>query len=157
MSRRLSRNEILARLHTGLRPKLSKSQVQDLGLTHIGNLDTIAQGKPSEEVLWQWIGGALTGSYVAGVLERRDRERYAEVANAMRLQLDLCTAVVERYGRTGRIGFTGLEYQCAKDACEWMDALAAVVDRPTALRAADWSEAKVNQMARDCVRQGQAA
>lgn len=134
----------------GLRPKLSKSQVRDLGLAHIGNLDTIVRGEASEEVLWQWIGGALTWSYVASALERRDGPRFRDAAIAMRRQLEIATAVTTRYGRTGRVGFTGPEYQQAKDACEWMDALAEVVDQPTASMAADWSDAKTNQWAMQC-------
>jgi len=155
--KRLTRPEMLARLHVGLRPRLAKDQVRDLGLAHIANLDSISRGLGGEEVLWQWIGGALTWSYVAGALERRDAPRYREVAIAMRLQLEVATAIVERFGRTGRLGFTGPEYQQAKDACEWMDALAEVVDRPTAVIAADWSDATVNKWATQCARREERA
>lgn len=158
MGKRLTKSELLARLHVGLRPKLTKSQVQDLGLAHIGNLDTIARGEPTEETLWQWIGGALTWCYVATALEKRNAHVYREPAAAMRLQLAIGEAVVERYGRTGRIGFSGPEYLQAKEACEWMDALAEVVDQATASRAADWSEARINQWSQQCAqREGQAA
>lgn len=150
MNRRLTKEECLGRLHVGLRPKLTKGQQRDLALAHIGNLDTIARGEANEEILWQWIGGALTWSYVASVLERRDFQRFRQAGEAMRDQLDVIESVVARFGRTGRVGFSGLEYQRAKDACEWMDALAEVVDQPTASRAADSSELRVNDMARQC-------
>lgn len=39
--------------------------------------------------------------------------------------------------------FTGPEYQLAKQGLAWMDDLAAIVDRPTAVAAADWSELQV--------------
>jgi len=141
----------------GLRPKLSKSQVCGLGLAHIANLDLISRGEATEEVLWQWIGGAMTWSYVAGALQRRNADRYREAAEAMRLQLMVAESVVQRYGRTGRVGFSGPEYQQAKDACEWMDALAEVVDRATALRAAEMSEVSVNQWAAQCARREEQA
>lgn len=144
MARRLTRQQMLARLHAGLRPKLTKDQVRDLGLAHITNLDAIARGEGTEDVLWQWIGGAWTWSYVASSLERRDPARFKEAAEAMRLQLQVIEDVVKRFGRTGRVGFSGPEYQTAKDACEWMDALAEVVDRPTALIAAELSEKRIN-------------
>jgi hypothetical protein len=128
-------------------PGLRPDQVRDLGLAHIANLDAISRGQGTEDILWQWIGGALTWAYVASTLERRDFPRYHEAGESMRLQLELATSVVERYGRTGRVGFSGTEYQQAKDACEWMDALAAVVDLPLAKRAAEMSERSVNQMA----------
>jgi hypothetical protein len=155
--KRLTKNELLGRLHVGLRPKLTKSQVQDLGLAHIANLDTIARDAPTEDTLWQWIGGALTWSYVATVLEKRNAHVYREAAEAMRLQLEVAEAVVERYGRTSRIGFSGPEYLQAKEACEWMDALAEVVDQATASRAADWSEARINQWSLQCARREEAS
>ena len=59
-------------------------------------------------------------------------------------QLALASRLVERYGRTGRVGFAGVEYQAAKLGVEVMDEVAAIVDKPTALAAVAWSEAKVN-------------
>jgi hypothetical protein len=157
MGKRLSKNELLGRLHVGLRPKLTKSQVCDLGLAHIVNLDAIASGQGTEEVLWQWIGGAMTWSYVASVLEKRNWQAFHEAGEAMRLQLGVVEAVVTRYGRTGEISFVGDEYSTARDACEWMDALAEVVDQATASRAADASEIRINAMAHDLANMRQAA
>lgn len=136
----------------GLRPRLQKSQVQDLGLVHISNLDLIAKGRGTEELLWQWCGGAYTWSFVAATLHRRDPVRYADAALAMVTQLEVCGSLIERYGRTGRVIFNGVEYQTAKNACEWMDALAAIVDAPTAVRAAHWSEERINQLAASIAR-----
>lgn len=134
----------------GLRPLLKPDQVRDLALVHINHLDLIACGVSTEEVLWQWIGGALTWHYVADKLQRRSPARYAEAAAAMRDQLGVLTSVVDRYRRTGSIRFAGLEYQQAKYACQWMDALAEVVDQATAVEAADWSERRVSDMAAGC-------
>lgn len=145
--RPLSKAELLGRLHAGLRPKLAADQVRDLALAHVVNLDAIARGEGTEDLLWQWIGGALTWSYVAAELQRRNPAAYGEAAAAMKEQLATCEAVINRYGRSGRIGFSGLEYQQAKEACSWMDALAEVVDRSTAVAAAEWSEARLNQLA----------
>jgi hypothetical protein len=134
----------------GLRPLLKPDQVRDLALVHINHLDLIACGVSTEEVLWQWIGGALTWHYVADKLQRRSPARYAEAAAAMRDQLGVLTSVVDRYRRTGSIRFAGLEYQQAKYACQWMDALAEVVDQATAVEAAEWSDRRVNDMAAGC-------
>lgn len=68
----------------------------------------------------------------------------------MNAQLHLATELVERYGRTGHIVFTGPGYQLAKLGTEQMDALARLIDRPTACIAADWGEAKVNELAQAC-------
>ena len=125
---------------------LKPDQVRDLRMAHIGNLDTISRGPASEEVLWQWVGGALTWSAIADALQRFDEERFREAALAMHDQLEVCYAVIDRFKRVGRVGFSGLEYQRAKAACEWMDALSEVVDQPTASRCAEWSERKVNEL-----------
>lgn len=92
-----------------------------------------------ESILWQLVGGVLTWSRVAELL-RRD-------VDEMREQLDLVTALVERYRCTGRVLFRGPEYQTAKRGVQLMDELATAVDRDTAIQAADWSERKVNAMA----------
>lgn len=134
-----------------MRPLLGPDQVRDLALVHINLLDLIAGGEGTDEVLWQWVGGALTWLHVAALLERRNRDRYAAAASAMRDQLDVIISVIDRSRRAGRIGFSGSEYQQAKQACEWMDALAEVVDRATAERAAEWSERRVNAMAGECL------
>jgi len=63
-------------------------------------------------------------------------------------------AVVERCQRTGRVGFSGTDYQRAKQAVDVMDALARLVDRPTAVEVAEWSEARVNAIAEQQRREG---
>jgi hypothetical protein len=65
----------------------------------------------------------------------------------MREQLLLCESVLQRYGRTGRVGFSGPELQTAAEGVQVMDQLAEAVDRPTAVAAADWSEALINRLA----------
>lgn len=126
----------------GLRPRLTPDQLLDLGLAHVVNLDAIARGEADESLLWQWVGGVLTWSRVAVLLDRGAPEMLEQVRLAARL--------VQRYGRTGRVLFTGTDYQLAKAGIEVMDELARHVDRPTAIAAANWSEAKVAQMAAEC-------
>ena len=131
----------------GLRPRLSDGQVRELAMAHIVNLDAIARGDADEDTLWQMVGGVLTWSRVADLLGAGVEE--------MRAQLDTATRVVERYGRTGRIGYSGTEYQAAKLGVQWMDDLAEIVDQHTAIVAAEWSEVRVNQLAAQCARREQ--
>jgi hypothetical protein len=126
----------------GLRPKLSRDQVTDLALAHIVNLDDIARGQATADTLWQTVGGVLTWSRVAALR--------GELVAEMTEQLDVLTSVVERYRRTGRVGFSGTEYQLAKRGVQLMDDLAERVDRATATAAADWAEARVNAWAAQC-------
>lgn len=140
--RPVSKAELIARLHRGLRPKLHVDQVRDLALAHIGNLDTIARGDGNEEVLWQWVGGLFTWSKAAEMLKLGVDE--------IEPQLRLATDVIERFGRTGKVGFTGPEYQLAKIGVVVMDMLAEYIDQATATAAADWGENKVNELAAKC-------
>ena len=126
----------------GLRPRLAPDQVRDLSLVHHVNLDAIATGQADETTLWQTVGGALTWCRVAERLQLGEAE--------MAQQLQLLERVVERYGRTGRVGFTGEEYQLAKVGVIVMDQLAEQVDRPTAIAAAEWSERKVGELEAAC-------
>jgi len=133
----------------GLRPRLSAGQVSELAMAHIVNLDAIARGEADEDTLWQMVGGVLTWSRVADLLGAGVEE--------MRAQLETATRVVERYGRTGRIRYSGTEYQAAKLGVQWMDDLAEIVDQHTAIAAAEWSEERVNQLAAQCSRSEQEA
>ncbi len=124
----------------GLRAKLDQSQVKDLSLCHLVNLDAIAKGTADADLMWSWCGGCLTWSRVSEALKLGTEE--------MHRQLDLALAVVERYKRTGRVLFTGQEYQLAKEGVGYMDDLAAIVDRPTAVAAANWSEQRCAELIR---------
>ena len=106
MRKRCRRSIVIPLPPRGLRPRLAGDQVRDLALAHITNLDDVASGRASVDVMWQMAGGILTWSRVAqltgvGLVE-------------MQQQLDLMHAVVARYNRTGRVGFSGPEYQLAK-------------------------------------------
>lgn len=146
MRKRCRRRLVVPTPPRGLRPKLTPDQLQDLGLAHMVNLDLLARGEADEEVLWQWVGGCLTWSRVA--------ELIGAGLDEMTAQLALAATVIERYGRTGRAVFTGPEYQLAKAGVGYMDDLAALVDLPTAIAAADWSEARCNQMAAEQLARG---
>ena len=143
MSRkRCNRQRVIALPPRGLRPKLDAGQRRDLSLAHIANLDTICHGHADEGVLWQVVGGVLTWAKVAEVLGQGIEE--------MTRQVDLVQQLVDRFGRHGRVGFTGPEYQLAKEGVIVMDLLAEIVDRPTAIAAAEWSERRVEAMSAQC-------
>lgn len=147
MSRKATRRRVVIPLPPrGLRPKLAADQVRDLGICHLQNLDAIAKGDATEATLWQVAGAALTWSKVAELLQLGEPE--------MHEQLTLASTLVERYGRTGRVLFTGSEYQLAKTGVDVMDQLAEAVDKPTAVIAAEWSERKVNELEAACRERG---
>ena len=133
----------------GLRPKLQAGQVLELGICHMQTLDAIASGEGTADALWQIAGAALTWSKVAELLRLGEPE--------MNAQLELALALIERHARTGRVLFTGSEYQLAKAGTVVMDQLAEAVDHATAVIAAEWSERRLADIvARSRERQSEA-
>lgn len=138
MRKRCHRRPIVPMPPRGLRPKLDRGQLLDLSLVHLENLDAIARGGATSATLWDAVAAAYTWSRVAELLDIGLDE--------MAEQLHMLEAVVQRFKRTGRIGFAGLEYQTARRGVDVMDELARIVDQPTASAAADWSEARINAL-----------
>ena len=119
----------------GLRPKLRRDQLRDLALCHLETLDAIAKGEGKSATLWDFAGAALTWSKAAELMQIGEAE--------MTAQLELALSLIERYKRTGRVAFSGPEYQAAKDGVAVMDELARIVDHPRAVIAAEWSERRL--------------
>ena len=136
MRKRCARRPVQALPPRGLRPRLDRGQRTDLALAHLVNLDEMVRGDATEELLWQVVEQTLVWSRVADLLQHRTDE--------MREQLDMVTSVVQRYGRTGRVGFSGMEYQLAKAGVAVMDELAEATDKATAIQAALWAEMRVS-------------
>lgn len=134
--KRCHRRAIIALPPRGLRERMKPETVTTLAIAHLTNLDEISRGTASEQTLWDFCGAVFTWSKVAEMMQQGAEE--------MAAQLDLSACVVERYGRTGRIGFSGPEYQSAKRGVMAMDALAEIVDVDTAKIAAAWSEDRLN-------------
>jgi hypothetical protein len=132
----------------GMRPKLDRSTLTTIGLVHMENLDQVSTGQGTEQTLWDMVEAVLTWSNVAMAMKVGVAE--------MKLHFELVNRVIDRYGRTGRVGFTGVEYQMAKLGVQVMDELAHAVDRATAEQAARQSSEqlavireRINRQARD--------
>lgn len=139
MSRkRCRRTPVEPRPPAGLRRMLTHQQITDLAIAHLQALDAVASGQATEDTLWDIVECTLLWSRVA--------DKLGTGVDQMRAQLELGTRMVERFGRTGRVGFSGVEYQAAKVGIEVMDELARIVDQPTASAACDWAEAQVMRL-----------
>ena len=122
----------------GLRPKLRRDQLRDLALCHLEALDSIARGDATSATLWQVAEAALAWSRAAELMHIGEAE--------MQAQLELALSLIERYRRTGRVAFSGPEYQAAKAGVAVMDELAEHTDRATALAACEWADRRVVAM-----------
>jgi UDP-N-acetylmuramate-alanine ligase len=139
MSRKkCTRRRIEAMPPRGLRPKLTKDQQLDLAIVHMQNLDLVATGRADAQVMLHLVEQSLTWLAVADLMGSRVEE--------MQQQLQLATQVMRRFGRTGRVGFSGPEYQLAKVGVEVMDDLAQRADKATAVAGAAWAEAEFDRV-----------
>lgn len=138
--RRMSPVEMISRLHVGLRPKLQHETTRDLELVHLELLDAFTRGEANEETAYQIVAGLLTHWAMA---DTRDLECTAVLLGG----IECMASVIERADRTGRWGLSGPEYQTLKQCVDYEDAVARMIDAPTAMRAADWSERVINEIA----------
>lgn len=120
-------------------PPLSPDQIRDLGIVHHQNIDAIAKGEADEAILRDWVGGILTWSEAARLTGNGVPELDAQLA--------LSNEVIERYKRTGRVGFTGTQLQLARDGAGYMDQLAEITPKHVAEQAADWCDKQLNELA----------
>ena len=142
MRKRCTRRPVTPMPPPGLRPKLSRDQVRELAQLHYGNIDLMMRhGHATPAILWEMMASALTWSRAA--------ELSGLAVEEMSAQLALMQSVAKRYRDTGRIGFSGLQYQQAKEGAAVMDALAEAVDLQIAKAAADWSEREIERITRD--------
>lgn len=136
--KRCHRRAIAARPHRAFLPRFDAARLATIGIAHLSTLDEIARGRATAQTLWDMAEAAFTWSRVAEVL--------GEGVPEMAPQLELAAHVIERYGRTGRIVFTGPEYTLAKAGVDVMDALAARTDVATATQAAIWSDRQLARL-----------
>ena len=136
MSRKRCHRQVVQALPPrGMRARMPDSQISTLAIAHRQNLDDVMRGTADVQVLWDLAECVFTWTRVAELLQIGQAE--------MAPQLEVAAAVIERYGRTGRIGFSGPEFQKAKYGVLVMDELAAIVDVDTAKAAAAWSDRKL--------------
>jgi hypothetical protein len=139
MRKRTRRKVIVPLPPPGLRPKLDAARLRDLDLVHHVNLDAIARGGATPQMLWDLAGSVLAWHYCA--------RKIGVGLPEMEEQLAMSTRMVDRFRRTRRVGFSGEDYQVAKRGIEVMDALARTVDEALALEATDWMVVELNRIA----------
>ena len=147
--KRLTQAEMVARIRVAhMQAPLSPQQVRDLALAHVVTVDAIAGPSPTLQDAWDLAEAALTWSIVAEALRKRDpgSADLAAASAAMEMQSEVAVAVIARYHRTGRVGFTGPELSQARAGLAWMDALAEAVDGRTAALCAMECRRRINVM-----------
>lgn len=123
----------------GLRGRFTRADLVDLAIHMHSMVETVRTGQAHSRDLWPMLRRALMWSCVAeltgiGVAE-------------MAQQLDMTRNVVERYERTGRVGYSGDDYRIACDGVEVVTQMAESVDLVVARRASDWADAQIRVIA----------
>lgn len=118
---------------------LSQQQIEQLDQAHEENARALLSGQATEEQLWHWVGGVLTWSRAAQLMELGEAE--------MDPQLELLTAVLNRWSETGCIQILPAEHQVVLDGVVIQSLLAKATTQAAAALAADWSEAETNRLA----------
>lgn len=111
----------------GLRPGLPPAQQDDLNLLVIDFVDQIARGEAPVETMWDYARSIFTVSVMADMMQLGAPE--------MAEQVRLCTRLVQRWQRTGRVLFDGPDLLLAREGTDIVAQIVQEVDRPTALAA----------------------
>lgn len=118
--------------------KLPDSDLVSLEIAHADALHELTLGQPTAQTLWDWVSNVLTWSRAADLMALGQDE--------MAEQLALCMSLIDRFKRTGRVGFSGPELHLARHGVDVMDALASQTTRAVARQAALWSEEQLARL-----------
>jgi hypothetical protein len=120
----------------GLRIMLKPETRRALAIAHHTHVDLVARGQATIDTVWEMAAAALGWLRMAQALEMGEPEMHADI--------DVLMALLQRWERTGRVGYSGPELQQARAGLEVVDELARLIDWPTACAAINWAEDKVN-------------
>lgn len=123
-------------------PKMEASQKLDTKIIHSDNLTPMTNGTATLEDLMDWMESAYTYTEVIRILRAEDMVLTDEQVAPIAAQMAIHDQIMTRYEKTGRIGFSGLEYSIARAAAELMDNLSELEFNGSHARAVIASEPK---------------
>jgi len=126
------------------RPKLTPAQESSCKLAHWDLIGRITSGRATEHDLWDMVHTGLTYSELMRLLEQDGTEFTDEAKAAISEHLESLPGVIDRYRRTGRVGFNGEQLLAARAAAELMEQLIEMDRFGFAVRATEWAKAKVD-------------
>lgn len=121
------------------RPKLSTAQRLDAGIIHWDLVNRFCDGTATHVELWDWIETGFTYSQMMRMLAEDGAEFTPEAQGAIAEQLDIYAAVIDRFRRTGRVGFDAEQLRIARAAANVMDSLLEADRHGIAVRAGQWA------------------
>lgn len=130
-------------------PKIDEQQQFDCKMTHWNLFDCILIGTATSSVLWDWVETGFTYGQFMRLLAADGVEFTDEAAQAIADQINIYDAVIDRYRKTGRVGFNGEQINIARAAAQVMDGLIELDRHGIAIKAARWSMEQMAKIRRD--------
>lgn len=128
------------------RPKLKSSQCLDAKVIHWDLITRFSSGTATSDDLWDWLETGYTYVRIMQLQIEDGREFTPEAVGAMSDQIDIYASVIDRFRRTGRVGFSGTELLTARSAACIMDGLIEIDRHGIALRAGHWAVEQMNKI-----------
>lgn len=127
-------------------PTITAVQVSTCKVAHWDLVDRFTTGRATQGDLMDWVETGLTYSELMRLLEADGTPFTEEARAAIAGHLDASVGVLERFTTTGRVGFNSEQLLAARAACEVMDQLIEMDRYGFAVRAAQWSTARMLSM-----------
>jgi hypothetical protein len=121
------------------RAKVTADQIKECQTLHWELIASFVTGEATVTTLWDWIETGFTYRQMMSYLIEDGTDFTPEAIGAMNDQITAYDAVIERFRRTGRAGFSGQELLIARAAACVMDSLVELDRHGIAERAARWS------------------
>lgn len=127
-------------------PKLDADQIVSCKVAHWDLLDRFTSGRATEHDMWDMVHTGMTYSELMRLLEDDGTQFTEEAKAAIAEHLESFPSVIDRYNRTGRVGFSGEQLLAARAASELMEQLIEMDRFGFAVRATEWAKAKVDAL-----------
>lgn len=128
------------------RPKLDADQIVSCKVAHWDLIGRITSGIATEHDMWDMVHTALTYSELMRLLEADGTLFTDEAKAAITEHLETMPAVVDRYRKTGRVGFSGEQLLAARAAAEIMEQLIEMDRFGFAVLATEWAKAETDRI-----------
>jgi hypothetical protein len=128
-----------------LRRKLDGDQIVSCKVAHLDLISRFTNGTATEHDMWDMLHTALTYSEMMRLLEESGIVFTDEAKAAVVEHLESMPGVIDRYRKTGRVGFNGEQLLAARAASMVTEQLIEMDRFGIALRASEWAKVKTEQ------------
>ena len=125
------------------RPKLDADQISSCKVAHLDLISRFTSGVATEQDLWDFVHTGLTYSKLMSLLEQDGEQFTEEAKSTITEHIETHDGIIERYRKTGRIGFNSDQLLSARAASEVMESLIEMDRFGFAAIATEWAMEKV--------------